>query len=141
MLMPDVNVLVGAHRSDAPRHRELRGWLEGAMSGHETVGLSDAVLYGYIRIVTHPKVFLRPTPPNIALKQMRDLLDAHRSLRIVPGERFWPIFNELCLASDARGNLVSDAAHAATAIEAGAVWITLDRDFARFDGLNWRTPV
>jgi predicted nucleic acid-binding protein len=40
-----------------------------------------------------------------------------------------------------RGNLVADAYLAALALEAGAEWITTDRDFARFPGLRWRHPL
>jgi hypothetical protein len=36
---------------------------------------------------------------------------------------------------------VADAYLAALAIEAGAEWITTDRDFARFPGLRWRHPL
>ena len=42
--------------------------------------------------------------------------------------------------ADARGELVSDAVIAALAIEADTTVISYDRDFARFDGLSWRTP-
>jgi hypothetical protein len=37
--------------------------------------------------------------------------------------------------------LVPDAWFAALAIESGSEWITLDREFRRFDGLRWRTPL
>lgn len=141
MLMPDVNVLVGAYRTDSPRHAELREWLERAMGGGESVGLSDAVLSGFVRVVTHPKVFAKPTPVSVALQQASSLRAAKRGVRVVPGEHYWDIFTSVCESSDARGNLVADAAHAALAIESGAVWITLDRDFARFNGLAWRAPV
>ncbi|MBC7550810.1 MAG: hypothetical protein H7269_07935 [Cellulomonas sp.] len=45
----------------------------------------------------------------------------------------------LCRSVDARGNREADAPHAAVAVE-DATWVTLDRDFARFFGLRWRTP-
>lgn len=141
MLMPDVNVLVGAYRTDSARHLELREWLERTMRGGESVGLSDAVLSGFVRVVTHPKVFAKPTPIAVALQQASSLRAAKRATRVVAGAHHWGIFERLCTDSDARGNLVADAAHAALAIEAGAVWVTLDRDFARFDGLIWRSPV
>jgi uncharacterized protein len=35
---------------------------------------------------------------------------------------------------------VTDAWLTALAIESGSQWITLDRDFARFPGLDWRVP-
>jgi predicted nucleic acid-binding protein len=40
----------------------------------------------------------------------------------------------------ARGNIVTDAWYAALAIEHGCTWISFDRDFARFPGLDWRAP-
>jgi len=57
-----------------------------------------------------------------------------------PGERRWEIFKRLCTVADARGNLVPDAWFAALAIESGCEWITLDRDYARFQDLRWRLP-
>jgi predicted nucleic acid-binding protein len=56
------------------------------------------------------------------------------------GERHFAIFEKLCRDSDARGSLVADAYLAALAIEHGCTWITNDRDYARFERLDWRTP-
>ena len=47
---------------------------------------------------------------------------------------------DVIFESDARGNLVADAYLAALAIETGCTWITSDRDYARFEGLEWRAP-
>ena len=141
MLMPDVNILVGAYRTDAEHHAVLLEWLEAAVNGPETLGVSDAVLEGFVRIVTHSRVFTEPTPIATALEQADALRAASGVLRVAPGERHWPIFADLCRRGSAHGNLVADAAHAATAIEAGATWISLDRDFARFPGLRWSSPL
>jgi predicted nucleic acid-binding protein len=46
----------------------------------------------------------------------------------------------LCLAANARGNLVPDAYLAALTIEAGAELATCDGDFARFPGLRHFNP-
>jgi toxin-antitoxin system PIN domain toxin len=138
--MPDVNVLVAAYRDDAPQHELARTWLETAVNAGEPVGLSDAVVTGYVRVVTHPRIFTRPTPLATALGHVRALLNASGTLRVLPGRRHWEVVEELCTAADARGNLVADAAHAATAIEAGATWVSFDRDFARFSRLSWRSP-
>ena len=140
MLMPDVNVLVAAHRSDARHHEGSRAWLEEVVNGHEIVGLSDAVATGFVRVVTHRRIFTEPTPLADALNSIAKLRQSAGVLRVTPGRAQWTIFERLCVDADARGNLVADAAHAATAIEAGATWVTLDRDFARFPGLSWRLP-
>ncbi|MFP5346623.1 MAG: PIN domain-containing protein [Actinomycetes bacterium] len=58
----------------------------------------------------------------------------------VPRPRHWQIFSELCATAGTRGNLIPDAFLAALAIEQGATWVTLDRDFARFPGLRWTLP-
>jgi predicted nucleic acid-binding protein len=46
----------------------------------------------------------------------------------------------LCLDDRLRGPRIADAWFAALAIEWGCEWVTLDRDFARFPSLKWRTP-
>jgi len=60
---------------------------------------------------------------------------------VEPGERHWDIFERIYIESDTRGPRVSDAWFAALAIEWDCEWITFDRDYARFPGLKWRTPV
>jgi len=140
VIIPDVNVLVGAFRADAPDHDRLRAWLEGAVVGVEDLGLTDAVLTGTVRVLTHPRVFAKPTPLARALEQVATLRAADGVVRVAPTPRHWEVFEQLCRVADARGNLVADAAHAAVAIEHGALWVTLDRDFARFPGLRWAPP-
>jgi hypothetical protein len=141
VILPDVNVLVGAFRTDAPSHARLRAWLEDAVVGVEDLGLTDAVLAGTVRVLTHPKVFARPTPLEDALTQVAALRAADGVVRVTPGPHHWGVVERLCRAADARGNLVADAQHAAVAIEYGALWVTLDRDFARFPGLRWASPL
>ena len=46
------------------------------------------------------------------------------------------VLGSLCGKAKATGNLVQDAWFAALAIESGCEWITTDRDYARFPGLN-----
>lgn len=141
MTLPDVNVLVYAHRRDADRHEEYRRWLERAVAGPAPFGLSDLVLSGFVRVVTHPRVFRQPTPLMEALAFVRVLRDRRNRVAIEPGPRHWDIFRDLCQKAQARGNLVPDAYLAALAIESGAEWITTDGDFQRFPGLNTRHPL
>jgi hypothetical protein len=137
----DVNVLVNAHRPEARDHERYRAWLDDARSGHEPLGLCDPVLTGFVRVVTHPRVFRAPTPVSVALEFVDALIASPASVRIVPGERHWQLFVELCRRADAAGNLVPDAYLAAMAIEQGADWVTADRGFGRFPGLRWRHPL
>lgn len=141
MMLLDVNILVEAHREDAPRHREVRAWLESQLAKAPGVAVTDLVFSGFVRVVTHPRVFKTPTPLEVAL----EFVECLRSRRMVtvmrPGSGHWATFANLCRVADARGNLVPDAFHAATAMEYGMEWVTLDRGFARYPGLRWSCPV
>ncbi|WP_246159830.1 TA system VapC family ribonuclease toxin [Microbacterium rhizomatis] len=138
--MPDLNVLVGAFRRDTNNHEFLKDWLERAVASDDALGLTPAVVTGTVRLVTHRRVFAHPDDVETALQHVASLLEQPGVSMVCPGPRHWQIFSRLCREADARGNLVSDAAHAAIAIEHGATWVTLDRDFARFPGLRWEVP-
>jgi toxin-antitoxin system PIN domain toxin len=140
MILLDVNVLVYAHREETEHHHECLRFLESALDGLYSVGLSELVLSGTLRILTHPKIFSPPTPLAKAIEFVSALRNHPNVTLISPGDRHWDLFTRLCHMSDARGNLVSDAYHAALAMESGLEWVTTDRDFARFPGLQWRLP-
>lgn len=141
MILPDVNVLVYAHRRDAPHHRAYRDWLAALINGDQAYGMADLVLSGLLRVITHPRVFDPPTPLAQALAFADQIRRRPHCVPIAPGPRHWGIFLSLCRDSAARGNLVPDAYLAALAIESGSQWITTDRDFSRFPGLRWRHPL
>ena len=67
MQSPDVNVLVCAFREDAVHHERCRTWLEKSLRDRERVGLSELVLSGVLRVLTHPRVFDPPTPSEEAI--------------------------------------------------------------------------
>lgn len=141
MRLVDVNVLVYAFRTDAPEHAPYAAWLEQLVNSDEAYAVSDLILSGFLRVVTHPRVFTPATPVPAALA----FVDAFRSqpaaVPIQPGTRHWEIFTRLCRDVSARGNLVPDTFLAALAIESGSEFITSDRDYARFPGLQWRHPL
>lgn len=137
----DVNVLVHAHREDSPNHARYRAWLERACVADEPLGVGSLVLSGFVRVVTHPRVFADPSPLEVALGFAEAIRQAPSVLALAPGRRHWDIFARLCEQADARGNLVPDAYLAAMAIEVGASWYSADRDFARFPGLRLRHPL
>ena len=140
MIIPDVNVWIGALRPDAEQHAHYRDWLTEAMNSPETVGVSDLILSGVLRILTNSRAFREPTPLGVAI----DALDRIRAStgigKVRPGSRHWSIFTGLCRSVSATGKLVPDAYHAALAIESGATFITADLDFFAFPGLAVSRP-
>jgi toxin-antitoxin system PIN domain toxin len=141
LILPDVNVLVYAHRQDSTRHADYRDWLNQILRSDAAFGISDLVLSGFLRVVTHPRIFGDPTPLHIAMEFVASVRDHPNAVTLAPGERHWDIFQRVCREANAKGNLVADAYLAALAIETGAEWITTDRDYARFSGLRWRHPL
>jgi uncharacterized protein len=144
MLLLDVNVLVYAFRRDGPQFARYASWLRDlveGMDGHRAFGVPDAAMSGFLRIVTHPRIFTSPSPIGEALAFADQLRESPDYVSISPGPRHWGIFAELCRGAGVRGNLVPDAYFAALAIESGSEWITTDRDYSRFPGLRWRPPL
>ena len=138
LILPDVNVLVYAFRTDAPEHSQHKLWLEEIIDSGQTYGVSPQVLASVIRIVTQRRFFPRPTILVEVLDFASALLNHPHCQIVEPGPRHWNLFTNLCRSVNASGNLVQDAWFAALAIESGCEWITNDRDYARFPGLRWR---
>ena len=136
-----MNVLVHAFRPDAERHAEYRNWLEQQVSGPEAFGVSELVLSGFIRVVTHPSVFEPPSDLADCLLAAGQIRDHPNCVVLRPGFRHWGIFSDLCQSTGAVGNAVADAYHAALAIEHGCEFMTTDKSFGKFPGLRWRHPL
>jgi toxin-antitoxin system PIN domain toxin len=140
LILPDVNVLIYAYRTDSVDHARYKAWLEGVVGGPAAYGIAPQVLASVVRVCTHPRIFAQPDGVEHVLRFARALLEQPNATVIAPGERHWAIFESLCVQAKATGNLVQDAWFAALAVESGCEWITTDRDYARFAGLSWRTP-
>lgn len=141
MILPDVNVLVYAFREDSPDHEGYARWLQERLDGSEPVALADFVLSGFLRIVTHPRIFHPVTPLNCAVDFVEAVKAASTSVRLRPSERHWSVFLDLCAQAGARGNAIPDAYLAALAIEQGCTLYTADHGFARYPGLRWFHPL
>jgi toxin-antitoxin system PIN domain toxin len=139
MQLPDVNVLIYAHREDAPEHDRYAAWLIALTAADEPFALAEIVLASFLRIVTNPKIFDPPTPMETGIAFCQRLVEWPRAELISPSRRHWDLFVDLC--AKVQGPLVTDAYLAALAIEHGCELITTDSDFARFPGLRWRHPL
>jgi hypothetical protein len=141
MKLFDVNVLVNAYREDADHHQPCRSAIDEAVAGPAAFGLTPIVLSGFLRVVTHRRVFRTPTPLVDAIEFIEALQSMPQAVIINPGPRHWDIFTELCQQARAAGNLIPDAYLAAIALESGCEFVSTDRDFARFSDLSWSDPL
>ncbi|MGP3971603.1 type II toxin-antitoxin system VapC family toxin [Streptomyces sp. 6N223] len=141
MIFCDVNVLAYAFREDVAQHGAYRAWLEERLAGDEPFAINSRVASGFLRVVTHRKIFVEPSEPALALAFLDDLRRAPVVVPLIEGARHWEIFERLVRKVGARGNLVPDTYLAALAIESGADFYSADRGFARFPGLRWQHPL
>jgi len=141
VILCDVNIFVYAFREDTPLHSRAKEWLEEQLHGERPYGYSDLVLSSFLRIVTNPRIFKLPAPVDTALDFTQTIRLQPQAVSISPGEHHWSIFSDLCGHGKLSGNLIPDAFLAAIALESGCEWITTDRDYARFPGLNRRNPL
>lgn len=132
-MTPDVNVLVAASRSDHPHHATARAWLEQALAlaGQGSgLKLQPMVIASFLRLVTHPRIFVQPTPMAEALRFVDALLDAPGVEQPELGAE-WPALRALCVDKALTANDVPDAWLAAAAIHQGEHVVSFDADFKR----------
>jgi toxin-antitoxin system PIN domain toxin len=130
---PDVNVLVAASRSDHPHHAVARTWLEQAIT-HSSQGtplkLQPMVIASFLRLVTHPRIFIHPTPMPEALRFVDALLTAPGVEQPELGAE-WPALRTLCADKALAANDVPDAWLAAAVIHQSEHLVSFDADFKR----------
>ncbi len=141
MIIPDLNLLIHAYNKESPRHDASRRWWESLMNGQSTVGLTWAVILGFVRISTHSSILSNPLTVRAACDHARSWLVQPQVTIITPGDRHAEIVFGLLEGLGTAGNLTTDAHLAGLAIEYQAELHTTDADFSRFPGLRWRNPV
>jgi toxin-antitoxin system PIN domain toxin len=137
----DANVLLYAYDASSPHHGAAAKWLAGALSGAEPVCFSWMTLTAFVRITTNPRAVQRPLSVEEACAIVTSWLDQPCVSVLSPGERHWALWSELLVSSQASGPLAMDAHLAALALEHGAVVVTSDRDFRRFEGIKTLDPL
>jgi len=140
VIIPDVNVLVHAWWADSPEHERARRWLENAVAAPDVVGVSELILSGAVRVLTHPRIAGGAFTSADVVERADDLRRAKGVVPVRPAGRHWDIFRSLCMRLGATGDVVPDCYHAALALENDATFVSTDRFFKRVDGLDWQPP-
>src|SRR5215207_1899687 len=109
MILPDVNVLIYAFRTDNDHHAVCRAWLEAVVSGDARFGIAPPVLSAFVRITTDRRIFTNPSPPEEPFRFCDTLLGQPHCQIIEPGQRHWDLFRRLCLETNTHGSRVTDA--------------------------------
>lgn len=132
-MIPDVNVLVAASRSDHAHFRIAAAWLAQARkdcaAGASGLRLLPMVTASFLRLVTNPKIFAEPTPTMIAVEFIDSILvTPHADMPALGAE--WPLLRQWCIEKNLKGNALPDAWLAAAVVQLGGHLVTFDAGFS-----------
>jgi len=138
----DTNILVYAHRADAPFHKAAVDGVAALAQGRAQWCIPWPCVHEFFAIVTHPRIFAPPTPLVKAIDQIQAWLESPTLTVLAESAAHWTELRRLLEAGRIVGPQVHDARIAALCIQHGVreLW-TADRDFSRFAGLNAVNPL
>lgn len=141
MILPDANLLLYACDQSNPFHLKAAAWCENIMSRSSPVILLPAVVFAFVRISTHPRIFTDPLSVAEASDHVRSWLGRKQvRLHDMLAEDVEKALSLLESAGTA-GNLTTDAQIAAVALRLDAEVHTADLDFGRFAGVRFSNPL
>lgn len=140
MKLVDASVLLYAVNVDAGHHERSRAWLDGALSGADTVAFSWVALLAFIRLTTKVGLFPFPLRVDDAMDRVDAWLAAPPAVVVEPTPAHPRIMRQLLDQVGTGGNLVNDAHLAALAIEHRCSIVSFDNDFGRFADVRWAPP-
>ncbi len=142
MIIPDANLLLYAYNSSSKYHNQAKKWWETCLSGNESVGLVNPVLFAFTRIATSYRVFSKPMSVSEVFSHIDSWISRSVTQVLEPGSSYYSDVQDLLiLAGSAGGNLVTDAQIAAFALSHKAIVHTADYDFKRFPNINSCYPL
>lgn len=141
MILPDLNLLLYAYNPHVPQHATARCWWEGAMNGDELIGVPLEVAFGFVRVATNRRLGPARAELPAACRVVEGWFGLPQARLLTPGAQHFTRVMDLMVSAMAAGPVLSDAILAAYAIEHRATLFTNDGDFARFPGLNWKSPL
>jgi toxin-antitoxin system PIN domain toxin len=142
MIAVDTNLLVFAHRSDSPWHDVARECLRALAEGNAAWAIPWPCIHEFLAIVTHPRIYRPPTPPDRAVGQVDAWLESPTLVHLGEADTHWATLKGLVLSGRVDGPRIHDARVAAICTEHGVreLW-TADRDFSRFPGIKTVNPL
>jgi hypothetical protein len=139
----DTNVLLYGANNEAPEHARARELLEAVGRTADAWYLTEGIVYEFLRVATHPKVFAAPLLARHALDFLRPLLRCANVHVLAAGAAHWSILDEVVAElRHPAGNLMFDVRTVALMREHGVARIyTSDTDFLQFAGIEVVDPL
>lgn len=139
----DTNLLLYAANASSPEHEEAWQFVNSTLRSPERWYLTEGILYEFLRVSTHPRVFPSPLDAARAASFLEPLVLSDAYSVLVFGDGHWGAFREaLAKARHVSGNLFFDLRTVVLMKEHGVRRIyTADDDFRRFDGIEPVNPL
>ena len=142
MIAVDTNILVFAHRADAPAHAAAISALQTIAESPSSWAIPWPCVHEFISVVTHPHIY-RPASTLAQAFAFTDSLMSSPSLQLLaetPG--YLDKLRQIAGAGRIVGARIHDARIAALCAHHGVseLW-TADRDFSMFPQLKIRNPL
>ena len=133
MIAIDTNILIYAHRSDFPQHRDAKLALDELHMSQQNWAIPVVCIHEFLSQVTGFRAPYVPTPVASAFMQLRAWMESAPLSILQPTELHVDVLAKVVTQGQARGGQIHDARVAAICLEHGVreLW-TADRDFARF---------
>jgi uncharacterized protein len=140
MIIPDVNLLLYATDRQSPFHHEARKWWQATLQGNAQVGFCAPVVFAFVRLATHPKIFIHPLAIDQAFAYVENWMGFPTAQWLVPDDSHPARVKSLLLKAGIGGNLVTDAQIAAYGQQYNGTICSADLDFSRFR-VKWLNPL
>ncbi len=142
MIAVDTNLLVYSHRSDSRFHLESKELIESLRRQPVPWAVPWPCIHEFLAIVTHPRIFKKPTPLHVSLSCVDSWLAGGNLQLIGESGGYFEKLRELALAAKLSGPRIHDARIAALCLHHGVheLW-SADRDFSAFPRLKVRNPL
>ena len=142
MIAVDTNILVYAHREDSHWHDAASARVVELAEGRTPWAIPWPCIHEFLAIVTHPKVFVPPTPLPSAMDQVEAWLESPTLVLLSESDGHWSELRTIIETGRVVGPQVHDARVAALCLQHGVreLW-SADRDFGRFPRLTTTNPL
>lgn len=142
MIAVDTNILVYAHRRDTEWHEKAAESVASLAHGNSPWALPWPCVHEFLSVVTHKRIFVAPTPVELAVDQVRAWMESPSLVLLSEGPGYFDSLSSLLNSAKPRGPRIHDARIAAICLNHGVkeLW-TADRDFLQFPSVRVRNPL
>jgi toxin-antitoxin system PIN domain toxin len=139
----DTNILLYAANKDTDEHVAAARFLTMAATSAQQWFLTEGIVYEFLRVCTHPKVFPSPLDWKESMRFLRPFLENPSFVVLAADERHWLLLEETLVSlTHPAGNLFFDIRTVVLMREHGIREIyTTDTDFLQFPHIKVINPL